>query len=225
VVTIKQNMSSTAPTASPTATIYLPYHDRRRSDRAVVLIDVDCWAHLQQYHWVVLEDKETGEPSYVVCDLQSAHPRSMHRECYIRRHGEIPAGLVIDHANRVRTDCRTANLRACTKSENACNRRKPVKKHGNSSSKYKGVWRKKARVLKNGLIRAEKKPFVCEVRVKAQKRKHTSCHADEKDAARKYNAVASEWMGKYALLNVISDDEGDDQTNKESPVCESEVSQ
>jgi hypothetical protein len=70
VAIIKQNMSSTAPTASTTATIYLPYHDRRRSDRAVVLIDVDCWAHLQQYPWVVLEDKETGEPSYVVCDLQ-----------------------------------------------------------------------------------------------------------------------------------------------------------
>lgn len=148
--------SSTAPTSSATATIYLPYHDRRRSDRAVVLVDVDCWAHLQQYHWVVLEDKETGEPSYVVCDLQSAHPCSMHRECYIHRHGEIPAGLVIDHANRVRTDCCTANLRACTKSKNACNRRKPLKKKG-SSSKYKGVWRKKARVLKSSLIRAENK--------------------------------------------------------------------
>ena len=43
-----------------------------------------------------------------------------------------------------------------------------------------------------------------------------SCHADE---------VANEWMGKYALLNVISDDEGDDQAKKESPVYESEVSQ
>ena len=205
--------------SSATASIYMPYHDRRRSDLALVLVDAECWTRLQHYHWAVLEDKEMGVPSFVVYNLRSANPRSMHLECYMIQHGEILPGLVVDHVNRVRTDCRMSNLRACTQSQNACIRRKPVKrKGGDASSQYKGVWRKKARVLKNGLIRAEKKPYVCEVRVKAQKRKHTSCHAAEKEAAHKYNEVAKEWMGEYAVLNVLSDDEdsGDQEKREES---------
>ena len=193
---------STDPDA--TVCLHLPFHDRRRADRAVVLCDADCWAHLSKYHWVVTTDDE-GRPSYVVCDPHGRFPRSLHRECYAFRHGgTAPAGRLVDHINRVRTDCRAANLRACDASQSACNRGKALKRKGRApTSAYKGVWRKKRRVLKSGAEKVEKKPWVCEVSVKDQDKKHTSCHNTEEEAARKYNEVAREWMGEFAVLNTI----------------------
>jgi hypothetical protein len=178
-------------------------------DRAVVYCDADCWRQLQKYNWVVLEDTNSGEPSYVVCGIDSRAFRSMHRESYLIRHGSIPDGLLVDHINRVRTDCRTENLRTCNHSQSTCNRRKPVKRKGApSTSQFKGVWRKKPRVSSDGTVLAISKPWVCEVHKKDQKKKHTSCHTDEKAAARKYNEIAGEWMGEYAVLNDVSSDDG-----------------
>jgi hypothetical protein len=79
------------------------------------------------------------------------------------------------------------------------------RKNNPTSSKYKGVWKKRARVMKDGTFKAVKKPWVCEV--KSQNRKHTSCHATEVEAAEKYNQIATEWQGEYCVLNNISDSE------------------
>jgi hypothetical protein len=65
------------------------------------------------------------------------------------------------------------------------------------------VWRKKPRVLKDGSLSEEKKPWVCEISVKDKNKKHTSTHASEVEAARKYDEVAKEWMGEYAVLNQV----------------------
>jgi hypothetical protein len=192
--------------ATAVVTLHLPFADRRRADRATVRCDATSWAHLSKFHWVVLEDDATGLPSYVVCDLRSHHPKSLHREAYVLAHGPVPEGMVVDHVNRVRTDCRLANMRLASPSHNACNRAKAKRRRGaETTSKYKGVWRKRARVLQNGELRTHASPWVCEVRVKAQGRKHTSCHPTEREAALKYNEMAREWMGEYAVLNVLSD--------------------
>jgi hypothetical protein len=185
-----------------TATLHLPYNDRRRSDRAMVLVDADAWVHLSKFHWVVTEARD-GEPSYVVCDIHSRFPRSLHREAFILKHGEDSAtNKLVDHINRRRTDCRSANLRAADHSQSACNRGKALKrKNGPPTSQYKGVWRKKPRLLKSGKVKVHSKPWVCEVSVRDQGKKHTSCHTTEHEAALKYNQVAQEWMGKFVVLN------------------------
>jgi len=210
-------------TAMTTVCLSLPFHDRRRCDRATVLCDAVHWVKLSQYHWVVLEDKLTGQPSYVMCNLHLSNPRSLHRECYVLEHGGIPSGKQIDHVNRIRTDCRSQNLRPCSASENACNRKKVLKRKGGATtSTFKGVWRKKPRTLKSGALKVDKKPWVCEVSVKEQGKKHTSCHKSEKDAARKYNEVAKGWMGDFCVLNVMSDDDegGASGSSTQQPVEE-----
>lgn len=196
----------------PTVTLHLPYNDRRRHDRALVLVDAESWAQLSMYHWEVLEDAKTGEDSYVVCDMRTRCPRSLHREAFVLKHGPVPKGLLVDHENRRRTDCRLANLRLATPSNNACNRAKVHKRKGaNATSTFKGVWRKRARVLQSGELRTDTKPWVCEVHLRSKGQKHTSCHTTEKAAARKYNEVAGEWMGEFAVLNVVSDDDEGEQ--------------
>ena len=196
-------MSTTA-TSQATVCLNLPYYDHRRADKARVLVDASTWAVLGHRHWVVLTDKDTGGDSYVVSGPDLQHPRYLHREAHFMRHGAIGEGKVVDHRNRVRTDCTLANLRACTRSQNSCNRDKPQKRKGGpSTSRWKGVWRKKPRVLKSGKPGTDAKPWVCEVAVKGQKQKHTSTHATELEAALKYNEIASEWMGDYANLNPV----------------------
>lgn len=198
-------------------TLALPYRDRRRVDKAVVLVDARVWAAFGHWHWEVLIDRDSGEASYVVCGIDSRRPRYLHREAYLFEHGSIEDGKVVDHINNVRTDCRLANLRPATHSENSCNRRKPVKRKGGApTSQYKGVWRKRPRVLKSGRVREESKPWVCEVAVKGRGQKHTSTHATEAAAARRYNEVAAEWMGEFAKLNVVRDDDDDDASSTAS---------
>ena len=188
------------------AVVQLPYQDRRRVDTACVLVDKHIWAQLGDRNWTVLTDKITGEDSYVVCGVDSVYPKTLHREAYLLQHGSIPPGYKVDHKNWVRTDCRLANLRECTSSQNACHRRKPTKRQADAApptSRWKGVWRKKPRVLKDGSKSEEKKPWVCEISVKDKNKKFTSTHATEVEAAQKYNEIAREWMGEYAVLNQV----------------------
>ncbi len=188
-------------------TLALPYRDRRRIDKATVFVDAHVWATQSHRHWEVLINDNTGEDSYVVSGIDAKRPRSLHREAYLMEYGEVPAGKIVDHINRVRTDCRLVNLRPATHSENSCNRDKPRKRKGGApTSQYKGVWRKRPRVLKSGRLREETKPWVCEVAVKDRGQKHTSTHATEVEAARKYNEVAAAWMGGFAKLNRIPSD-------------------
>ena len=196
---------ATTRSSSSVVTLALPYHDRRRVDKATVLVDAHVWAVFGNWHWVVLMDEE-GADSYVVCGVAGRCPRSLHREAYLLEHGGIEEGKVVDHKNTVRTDCRLVNLRAATRSENSCNRGKPRKRKGGAAptSQYKGVWRKKPRVLKSGRLSEERKPWVCEVAVKDKGQKHTSTHATEAEAARKYNEVAVAWMGEFANLNNVA---------------------
>ena len=188
------------------AILQLPYHDRRRADTALVLVDKHIWAKLGDRNWQVTTNKITGEDSYVVCGVDSVYPRSLHREAYLLQHGSIPLGYKVDHRNFVRTDCRLANLRECSSSMNACHRNKPQKRKAGAApptSRYKGVWRKKPRVLKDGKLSEESKPWVCEVSVQGKGKKHTSTHATEADAAKKYNEISKQWMGEYAVLNQV----------------------
>lgn len=94
-------------------------------------------------------------------------------------------GQVIDHVNGNPLDCRRANLRVVTKSQNGFNRGRA--KHNTSG--YKGVYWCKFTSRWRAEIRHEKK------RVKLGR------FDDIEAAARAYDAAAREYHGVYARTN------------------------
>ena len=95
------------------------------------------------------------------------------------------AGDVIDHVNGDKLDCRTANLRKCSHSESACNRRR----RSDNASGYTGVswyaplkvW--KAKVVKDGHAY------------------HLGYFSDALHAALAYDSAAAQLHGEFAALN------------------------
>lgn len=101
-----------------------------------------------------------------------------------------PAGVLVDHQNRVCFDFRRSNLRIATYSQSSCNRGKYFKR-GNLS-RYKGVRpggidRWYAVVVREG-HQHRAGPFFC-----------------EEDAARGYDELARKHHGEFASLNFPDD--------------------
>ena len=99
---------------------------------------------------------------------------------------QAPDHLEVDHVNGNRLDNRRANLRPCTRSQNAKNlsRRVQVK-----TSRFKGVhWNDRDRRW-YAVIHANRK------------RHHIGCFSDELAAARAYDNAARTLHGEFARLN------------------------
>ena len=99
-------------------------------------------------------------------------------------------GTIVDHINHDGLDCRKGNLRFATSAQQNANRLKPVIF---TTSRFRGVhaWRDKG-----GVIR-----WRAGVQSRGVQRR-VSC-ATEIDAARAYNALASEAFSEFALLNEV----------------------
>jgi hypothetical protein len=96
---------------------------------------------------------------------------------------DCPADAIADHRNGDTFDNRRSNLRACTYTQNSQNKRKAW-----GLSKYKGVcWCKHKERWKAS--------------VKLADRRIQRYFADEKDAARCYDAISREHYGEFAATN------------------------
>jgi hypothetical protein len=99
---------------------------------------------------------------------------------------KVPDGMVTDHINHEGMDNRSANLRAATKAQNLCNRKKFA---GSSSSKYKGVcWLKRHHKWEACITLKNKKIYL-------------GCSRDEIEAAKAYVRAAKKYHGDFACLN------------------------
>ena len=106
---------------------------------------------------------------------------SMHQDVI-----EVPEGMVIDHINHDGMDNRGANLRAATRSQNMCHRKKRSR---TTRSKYKGIhWKKRNRKWQ-AMITVE------------SKRIYLGHFRDEIDAAKAYDRAARKYHGEFASLN------------------------
>ena len=107
----------------------------------------------------------------------------------------------IDHRDGNKINNNYENLRFCSISQNAMNK----KKSDNCSSTYKGVYFNK---------RCRK--WHVQIMIDG-KRKHIGLFESEKEAAKMYNEKAIELFGDFAKLNDISDsdDENTDEENTE----------
>lgn len=92
----------------------------------IVLIDTDDVELVSKYQWSIM-----GGYARTVIDGRTT---SMHRLIM-----KAPDGLVVDHINHNELDNRKNNLRVCTQSNNAMNRKKAI----NNTSGYIGVVFKK----------------------------------------------------------------------------------
>ncbi|UCG59543.1 MAG: HNH endonuclease [Phycisphaerales bacterium] len=143
-------------------------------------MDPEDYRRLARHKWSAAKQ---GKTSYAVRAVSGVQIR-MHREITA-----APEGLVCDHIDHNGLNNTKANLRICSKSENARNQRPQT----DCSSKYKGVcWHKNdrrwhARIHHN------------------RRRYHLGSFKDEIEAAGAYDKAAKEHHGEFACLNLSQD--------------------
>ena len=120
---------------------------------------------------------------YAVCKTLGIKPRRvlyMHRVILNAREDQE-----VDHANGNPLDNRRSNLRLCTHSENAFNKRMMK----NNTSGFKGVGWDKANQKWTAIISMNGKSI------------HLGRFPDAEDAALSYNEAATKYFGKFARIN------------------------
>ncbi len=149
-------------------------------------IDDDDFEKLSKFKWCY--SKSTG---YAVRKGRKAsgEPRTVHMHRYIVLHENRYVDEV-DHINGNKLDNRKCNLRTATCQKNAFNRKKP---NVNSTSKYKGVLKRKNSTKWEARLKINNKAI------------YLGKFADEVDAALAYNSAALKYYGPYARLNRIQD--------------------
>ena len=106
-----------------------------------------------------------------------------------------PEGMHIDHINGNALDNRKQNLRVCTRSQNAMNK----KLRSDSTTGYKGVYKEKNPAYKNPYKAAAGIPGT------SGKKKTLGHFATAQEAARAYNDYVIKEFGEFAYLNEIKE--------------------
>lgn len=136
-----------------------------------VLVDEDDFKKFSSFYWRICN----GYATRGVGKKPNRTSSILHREIM-----NAPKGMMVDHRNGDKLDCRKENLRLCTNSQNQMNSKKQRK--STASSQYKGVVRNK--------------PFRATIGVK------TLGYFDtEIEAAEAYDNAARELYGEFAKLN------------------------
>ena len=146
-------------------------------------VDPGDYERLRKYEWLAFKGKNYF---YARRRVPTGKAKKQTLVYMHRMVIKVPEGMVVDHINHDAMDNRSTNLRAATKAQNLCNR----KKFPNStSSKYKGVsWVKRHRKWQAGITLKNKKIFLGNFR-------------DEIEAARAYDRAAMKYHGEFACLN------------------------
>ena len=149
----------------------------------VALVDDEDYERLARYKWT-FQSHKGGEGYAFRSEPQTRIRIHMHREIL-----GVAANMLTDHWNRHSLDNRRANLRACTRSQNAANRGKGM---GGRSSQYKGVsWHRRTQTW--------------QASIRSNRERYWLGHfVSEAVAAQAYNAAALRLFGEFALLNEIA---------------------
>jgi hypothetical protein len=149
----------------------------------VALIDAADYELVSQYKWCIAR---CYRDKFYVCTHvnRKGTPR---KRIYLHRLILGLDGPEVDHINGITTDCRRANLRYATTSQNQANRGPDI------DSRYgmKGVYWHKATKKWRANIRVNRKLIFL------------GCFASIYDAAYAYNDAAVQYFGDFAYLNPI----------------------
>jgi hypothetical protein len=129
----------------------------------------------------------------------------------------FPEGMDVDHINGNALDNRRENLRVCTRSQNAMNK----KLRSDSTTGYKGVYKCKPTVQRKKYVSKKtgevtyhewtnnykNKPYVTRVGIPGTsgKKKTVGYFATAEEAAQAYNDYVIKEYGKFAYLNEIKE--------------------
>lgn len=155
----------------------------------VALVDDEDYAYLSQFKWYARWNARAYYASRQVPAQGSSRQRTLnlHNVVWERHFGEIPHGMTVDHHNVDSLDNRISNLRLATRSQQ--NRNQKVRK--DSSTGFRGVtWYERYG------------QYAARIRVHG-KLTFLGYFDDPVDAARAYNAAATEQHGEFARLNEI----------------------
>lgn len=153
--------------------IKLSQHGKNRG-LYVALVDDDDFDYLNQFKWQVQANK------------YGLYAKRHMNGLTIRMHWDIMGGKLIDHIDGNGLNNQRNNLRFCTHSQNAMNK----KSDKNTTSKYKGVCWYKTRSVWVGQIGINGK---------------STClgyFTDEIEAAKAYDREAKILFGEFARLNL-----------------------
>lgn len=138
------------------------------------IVDDEDYGWLNQWKWCTMQTPY----GFVAVRRKGKSTMYMHRLITGAVHGKE-----VDHKNHIRLDNRKANLRVCTRSQNAKNQ--VLQK--NTASRYKGVRRRcnrwQARIMNN------RKSF------------YLGSYKTENEAAKAYDSEAVRLFGEFAYLN------------------------
>ncbi len=147
------------------------------------LVDDEDYEWLSEYIWIFCA---RGNSRYTICaNSKKEKPTTMHRLIMKKYHGMSP--LVIDHIDHNGLNNQKNNLRYATHGENMYNKRKWSK---NTSSKYKGVFKRRDDQWRMMIV-------------KDKKRECDRVFLTERDAAIAYDIKAKELFGEFACLNIL----------------------
>lgn len=145
------------------------------------IVDNDDYELLSQYKWYLhVSRRRTAEDLHYCWTHQvDGHNVLMHRLIMNAQPGQF-----VDHINGNGLDNRKANLRLCSKSQNAQN----IKARW-GKSRFKGVYWHKHR-----------KKWAVEININGKK-KSLGHYIDEVEAAKVYDKVARQYFGEFADVN------------------------
>jgi hypothetical protein len=146
----------------------------------VALVDEEDFERVNQYKWYA---NKVGLNWYAVRVAEDNSSILLHRFILGLESGDSE----VDHINGDGLDCRKANLRLCTHSQNMANREKP--KTVRPTSQYKGVYYK-----------VSERKWVAQIMIN-YKHKYLGSFKNEEDAARAYDTAAVEAWGEFARIN------------------------
>ncbi len=158
------------------------------------LVDDEDYPLLSRFKW-----QRSGGAGYAVTTIEFIN--GINREIYMHR--IVLGGFCrIDHKNLNVLDCQKQNLRRATMQQNGWNKGKPIRsRHGNPTSKYKGVSYRP--------LRGKDRWFACLKHVKEGKHKSTGKMIrigyfwSEKEAAIAYDKKVLELRGEWAWTNIL----------------------
>jgi hypothetical protein len=158
------------------------------SNGGFATVDEEDFARLSCFTWWRHDNEHTSYATAAISGEDGTLHKTvgMHRFLMGCKRGD---GTMVDHWDRNGLNNVKSNLRLVNQTQSACNRGKKQWKGRSSSSRYKGVcWSKeegkfRVRICING------------------KRRLVGDFVNEEQAAREYDAAATEVHGEFAVLN------------------------